>query len=170
MAGRPTLRLMQKTFVARWSSGLDFSGISGEGMSVPMGGPDNSEAFRPASLVLAALVGCTGMDAISIMSKKRLQIDSYEVNAVGDQRDEHPKFFTSIVVEHVIKGTSIDDKAVARAIELSARKYCVVGANLASGDTEINHRVRVVDENGERTCDCLTIGPKGKGLSHYEDA
>jgi uncharacterized OsmC-like protein len=104
------------------------------------------------------------------MTKKRLQVESYEVDAVGTQREEHPRFFTRIVVEHRITGTSIDDKAVARAIELSARKYCVVGANLASGDTEINHLMRVVDENGERTCDCLTIGPKGAGLSHYEDA
>ena len=160
---------MEKRLIARWSSGLDFTCTSEDGISVPMGGPDNPDAFRPAALVLAGLAGCTGMDAISIMVKKRLSILSYTVEAVGTQRDEHPKFFTHIVVDHVIEGTSVDDTAVARAIELSARKYCVVGANLASGDTSINHRFVIRDENGERTCDCLTIGPKGAGLSHYED-
>ena len=126
---------MEKRINVRWSSGLDFTGTSEDGATVALGGPESPATFRPAGLVLVGLAGCTGMDAISIMSKKRMQIESYEVEAVGIQREEHPQFFTSIVVEHIIKGISIDDKAAARAIELSARKYCVVGANLASGDT-----------------------------------
>lgn len=162
---------MEKRITVRWGhNDLDFTGTTEEGASVALGGPSSPETFRPASLVLAALAGCTGMDAISIMSKKRLQIESYEVKAVGTQRDEHPKSFSHIVLEHIVTGTAVDDKSVARAIDLSAGKYCVVGANLASGDCEINHRMRIIDENGERTCDCLTIGPRGRGLSHYEDA
>jgi putative redox protein len=161
---------MEKHITVRWGNqALDFTGTSDDGAQVALGSADAPHTFRPAELVLTGLASCTGMDAISIMAKKRLQVESYEVEATGTQRDEHPKFFTHIVVEHIVKGTSIDDKAVARAIELSARKYCVVGANLASGDTDINHKLRIVDENGERTCDCLTIGPKGAGLSHYED-
>ena len=171
MTDTPYPRRMIKHVTVRWGNdALDFTGTGDDGAAVQMGSADAPRTFRPAELVLAGLAGCTGMDAISIMTKKRLQIESYEVEATGTQRDEHPKFFTHIVVEHIVKGTSIDDKAVARAVELSARKYCVVGANLASGDTDINHRLRIVDENGERTCDCLTIGPKGAGLSHYEDS
>jgi putative redox protein len=158
---------MEKRVTVRWSAGLDFEAVTDEGASVRLGGPESPQTFRPAGLVLAALAGCTGMDAISIMAKKRIQIESYHVEAVGQQRDEHPRFFTSIVVTHVIEGTAIDDVAVGRAVELSARKYCVVGANLASGDTTINHLVVVRDEKGQRECDCLTIGPKGRGLSHY---
>ena len=161
---------MEKQINVRWSSDLDFTATSEDGVSVPMGSAGSPGTFRPAALVLAGLAGCTGMDAISIMSKKRIQVDSYRVEATGTQRDEHPRFFTSIVVDHIVEGSDIDDRAVARAIELSARKYCVVGANLASGDTSINHRFVIRDGKGERTCDCLTIGPRGKGLSHYEDA
>jgi putative redox protein len=161
---------MEKRVIVRWSAGLDFEAVTDEGASLQLGGPESPQTFRPAALVLAALAGCTGMDAISILAKKRVPIDSYRVEAVGQQREEHPKFFTSIDVTHVLEGTSIDDTAVARAVELSARKYCVVGANLASGDTTIRHFVTIRDENGERGCECLTIGPKGKGLSHYGDA
>lgn len=161
---------MNKHITVRWGgNALDFTGSSDDGATVQLGSADAPQTFRPAELVLASLAGCTGMDAISVMAKKRLQVESYEVEATGTQREEHPRFFTHIVVEHVVRGRSIDDKAVARAVELSARKYCVVGANLASGDTDINHLVRIIDENGERTCDCLTIGPKGVGLSHYEE-
>jgi putative redox protein len=92
------------------------------------------------------------------------------VEVAGEQREAYPRLFTSITVEHVVTGTDIDDKAVARAIELSARKYCAVGATLATGDARINHRMRIIDEAGERTCDCVTIGPKGQGLSQYGEA
>ena len=152
----------------RWDGGLDFEGTDEGGASVRMSpAPDR---YGPASLVLAALAGCTGMDAASIMSKKKVAVENYTVEVDAEQREAYPHSFTDITVEHIVEGDSIDDKAVARAIELSARKYCVVGASLASGDASINHRMRIIDENGERTCDCLTIGPKGAGLSHYEKA
>lgn len=162
---------MAKHITVRWGgSALEFTGTSDDSATVQMGSAEALQTFSPAELVLTSLAGCTGMDAISIMSKKRLQVASYEVEATGTQREAHPRFFTHIVVEHIVRGTSIDDKAVSRAIELSARKYCVVGANLASGDADINHTMRIIDENGERSCDCLTIGPKGAGLSPYENA
>jgi putative redox protein len=159
---------MAKTFTARWERELAFTATSEQGLTVPLGDSDERPGFSPSALVLGALAGCTGMDAISIMTKKRQRVERYEVRAEGTQREEYPKAFTRIVVEHVIHGTAIDDTAVARAVELSARRYCVVGATLATGDTEINHLVRIIDEQGERTCDCLTIGPRGRGLSHYE--
>jgi len=159
---------MAKHVNVRWSGGLDFDANDDGGASVRMS--PTPEQYGPAALVLAGLAGCTGMDAVSIMAKKQVDIQRYSVDVRAQQREAHPRFFTSITVEHIVEGKSIPDKAVSRAIELSARKYCVVGANLASGDTSINHRMRIIDENGERTCDCLTIGPKGKGLSHYEDA
>jgi putative redox protein len=158
---------MSKHVSVRWNGELDFEAVDQDGASVEMS--PKPDKYGPAALVLAALAGCTGMDAASIMSKKRVDVASYRVEVDGEQREAHPRSFTSIVVEHVVDGKGIDDKALARALELSARKYCVVGATLATGDTSINHRLRITDELGERTCDCLTIGPKGAGLSHYAD-
>ena len=156
---------MEKHVSVRWQGDLGFVATSETGASVLMDSTDPPESYRPPTLVLAALAACTGMDAISIMRKKRVPVERYAVDAVGTQRDEHPRIFTAIVVTHVVEGPAIDDIAVARAIELSARKYCTVGATLASGSASINHRFVVRDEAGERTCDCLTIGPHGKGLS-----
>lgn len=158
--------VMTRYVSIRWHGEMDFEASDGRGAVVPMS--PREEAFGPGLMVLAALGGCTGMDAISILGKKQIQVDSYEVDVQGEQRETHPRSYTTITVEHIVRGPSIRDKDVARAIELSARKYCMVGANLASGDTVINHRMRVTDANGERTCDCITIGPRGAGLSHYE--
>jgi len=159
---------MTKHVTVRWHGELDFDGTAESGAIVPMS--DKDEVFGPSQLVLAALGGCTGMDAASVMTKKKVAFEEYRVEVEGEQRESYPRSYTSITVEHVVRGEDIADKAVARAIELSARKYCMVGATIASGDCTINHRMRIIDAAGERTCDCLTIGPRGAGLSHYEDA
>jgi putative redox protein len=170
-AGRGRLAYSQdmvKRVTARWDGELDFEGADEAGATVSMSQSD--EAFGPASLVLAALAGCTGMDVVSIMGKKQVGFDAYRVEVEAEQRRDYPRLFTRITVVHIVAGANIEDEAVARSIELSARKYCVVGASLASGDAEIRHRMRITDERGERSGECLTIGPQSKGLSHDEDA
>jgi putative redox protein len=159
---------VSKHVTVRWHGELEFEAAREGGAIVPLS--SSGGGFSPSLLVLAALGGCTGMDAVSVMAKKRLDFDEYRVEVTGEQREAFPKAFTSIVVEHIVNGRKVDDRAVARAIELSARKYCTVGATIATGDCSINHRLRIIDEAGERTCDCITIGPRGAGLSHYESA
>ena len=159
---------MTKHLTVRWHGDLDFDATDEGGAIVPMSSKE--DGFSPSLLLLAALGGCTGMDAVSVMTKKKVDFDSYRVAVTAEQREAYPRAYTSIVVEHIVEGRGISDKAVSRAIELSARKYCVVGATLATGDCSINHRMRISDEQGERTCDCITIGPRGAGLSHYESA
>lgn len=159
---------MTKQVTVRWHGELDFNGTDEAGVIVPMS--PKSDDFSPGPLLLAALGGCAGMDAVSVMAKKQVAFDEYQVVVRGEQREAYPRSYTTITVEHVVTGTTIDDKAVARAIELSARKYCMVGATIAAGDTTIKHGMRITDESGERTCDCITVGPKGAGLSHYENA
>ena len=159
---------MTKHLTVRWHGELDFDATDEGGAIVPMSSKEGG--FSPSLLLLAALGGCTGMDAVSVMTKKKVDFDTYRVDVSAEQREAYPKAYTSIVVEHIVEGRGISDKAVSRAIELSARKYCMVGATLATGDCSINHRMRISDEQGERTCDCITIGPRGAGLSHYESA
>ena len=84
----------------------------------------------------------------------------YEVRASGEQEDAHPNAFTRIDIVHVIEGDAIDVEAVARAIELSATKYCAVGATLSTGMTEIHHAYLVRDgRNEERMAEVIVTGP-----------
>ena len=115
---------------------------------------------RPAELVPMALAACTAMDVISILRKKRQEVTRYEVQAEGVQMDGHPNAFTRVDVVHVIDGPSLDVEAVRRAIELSATKYCSVGATLSSGITEIHHAYRVRGADGvEQAAEVLVLGP-----------
>lgn len=97
---------------------------------------------EPKGLLLLSLASCTGMDVISILRKKRQVVTSYEVNVYATEATEHPKVYTSILVEHVISGPKVDAPAVARAIELSITKYCPVHA-LLSRVVPIEHVYRI---------------------------
>jgi len=90
-------------------------------------------------VVLAALGSCAAMDVLSILRKKRQPISWYRVRVEGDQRDEHPRVFTHVRLVHELDGHDCDREALRRAIELSATRYCSVGAMLAAGTARISH-------------------------------
>jgi putative redox protein len=96
----------------------------------PAAGGD-STGTEPKGLLLVSLGTCTGMDVISILRKKRQVVTAYTVNVYATEATEHPKVYTSILVEHVVSGPKVDEAAVARAIELSITKYCPVHALLS---------------------------------------
>jgi putative redox protein len=92
-----------------------------------------ASAATPMELLLIALGGCTAVDVISILKKKREQVTNYRVEVRGDRRDEHPRAFTRMEVRHIVRGHNVSERAVASAIELSETKYCSVAATLRPG-------------------------------------
>ncbi len=133
----------------KWDHGLTFSGTGGtSGFTLPLGGaPEeggDADGFRPMELVLIGLASCTAMDVISILKKKRQDVTGFEVKAHGERAAEHPKKFTAITLEYVVRGRSVDPAAVARSIELSETKYCSAMATLAPG-VKITHTHRVLE-------------------------
>lgn len=95
-----------------------------EGEERTEGGP------RPVELMLLSLAGCTAMDVISIMKKKRQEFSDFKVNVSGERSEEHPKVYTKVHLEFVVTGKDVDPKAVERSIELSQTKYCPASAML----------------------------------------
>ena len=111
-----------------WHGKLSFTGSADTGFEVPLGahpkvGGDN-DGFRPLELMAVSLAGCTAMDVISILQKKRQEITDFRVEVDAEQTDNHPKVFTNATVEYHVTGKEVDEKAVVRAIELSATRYC----------------------------------------------
>ncbi len=140
--------------------GLRFVAESGSGHRIVLDNGAGDTGMRPAELVPLAVAGCTAMDVISILRKKRQPVDRYEIHASGIQEDDHPNAFRRIDIVHVVSGASLDVAAVRRAIELSAVKYCSVGATLSSGMVEIHHRYVVRSPDGvEETDEVLVTGP-----------
>jgi putative redox protein len=94
-------------------------------------GGDN-DGFKPIELMLVSLAGCTAMDVISILQKKRLDVHEFDVRVQADRKEDHPKVFTHITLEFIITGKDIDEPSVRRAVDLSAEKYCAAQAMLGS--------------------------------------
>ena len=113
--------------------GMRFVATTGSCHTVVMDDTDGDSGPRPAELLMVAQAGCTAMDVIGILRKKRQAVTSYEVRVTGAQRDDrHPHVFQRIRIVHVVEG-AVEVEALRRAIELSATRYCTVSANLASG-------------------------------------
>jgi putative redox protein len=142
--------------------GLRFAATAGSGHSIVLDNGAGNSGMRPAELLPIALAGCTGMDVISILRKKRQDVAAYRLEVVGTQMDEHPNAFTRMDVTHVVEGAEVDVEAVSRAIELSALRYCSVGATLASGIVEVHHGYRVIDTAAGTTVEghVLVEGPQ----------
>lgn len=84
----------------------------------------SSAGARPLELLLMGLGGCTTMDVLSILQKKRVQLDDYECHLEAERVAEHPRVFTRIKIKYMFYGNDIPKLAVERAIELSETKYC----------------------------------------------
>jgi putative redox protein len=93
--------------------------------------------------IAAAIGGCSAMDVVSILDKKRQVYDTYRVEVRADQRAEYPQVFTRVDVTHIVEGTVVLEAAVRRAVELSAAKYCPVNAMISAGATEVHHHFRM---------------------------
>ena len=118
--------------------------VRGQGMSlmakadsnhwVTMDAPEevggSSAGTRPIEMFLMGLAGCTSMDVISLLTKKRVPFTDFKVQATTEREDNHPKVFKSVNIHFQVFGKGIKEKDVIRSIELSSEKYCAASAML----------------------------------------
>lgn len=118
-----------------WKGKMAFEGTADSGFvqkmdsDISVGG--GNSAVRPMELIAFGLAGCTGMDVISILQKKRQPVIDFQVKVHLEKADEHPKVFSGAVIEYLITGKDVESVAILRAIELSAEKYCPAQAMLS---------------------------------------
>ena len=105
-----------------------------------------SSAASPMELLLLALGGCTGVDVIDILRKKRQHVTDYRIEIHGDRREEFPRSYTKLHVKHIVSGRGVSEQAVVRAIELSDQKYCSVAATLR-GTAEIVTSYEIIEDS-----------------------
>lgn len=139
----------KKAFVTQvGQNAMTFAGRTDSKHWVMMDGPESlggkDAGIRPKELLLLALAGCTGSDVASILAKKRVRLEGFDMEITAEETEEHPKVFTHMHVEYVFRGTGIEAKDVERAIELSQTKYCGVTAMLAKAMT-VTHGYRIED-------------------------
>ena len=113
---------------ATWNGDLNFTGVSDKGGIVQMGPLDDS--IGPMQLLLTGLAGCTAIDIISILKKKKVAPTNFKVNVRGKRAETFPMVYTDIEVEYILWGENLKERDVEQAIKLSEQKYCSVSIML----------------------------------------
>jgi len=138
--------------VLNWKGKMSFEGVSDTGFVQKMDsdssvGGDNSAA-RPMEFIAIGLAGCTGMDVISILQKKKQPVVNFQVQVHAPRAEDHPKVFSSAVIEYLVTGRDVDEAALVRAIGLSAEKYCPAQAMLSKA-FPMQLLYKIFDEDGK---------------------
>lgn len=139
----------------QWKEHMTFIGMPDSGSTVQMdadssfGGTDNG--VRPMEMIALGLAGCTAMDVISILQKKRQQVTQLEVRVNAPRSAEHPKVFTRAHITYIVTGKNVDESALLRSIELAATKYCPAQLMLAQAfPMEFHYEIYEEDGDGTR--------------------
>lgn len=111
-----------------WAGGATFIGESENGQRIVMDGPPEAGGRdlgpRPMETLLLGMAACSAFDVMLILGKAQQSVSDCKVDIRAQRAAEHPKVFTEIHVHFIITGADIDEKKLARAIKLSADKYC----------------------------------------------
>lgn len=126
--------------------GMRFVGSADSGHAVVMDAPlsvgGGNTGPTPMELLLIAFGGCSGMDMVSILKKKRQDIDRVEILVEGKKAEQHPMKYTEIHISYAVTGRDVSEESVKRAVELSLEKYCSVGAMLGAA-SKITHSYKI---------------------------
>jgi putative redox protein len=125
----------------KWTGGTQFLASDEKGHVVVT--DQEGEGMKPPDMFLASLVGCAGIDVVHILEKKRQKFTSIEVSVTKENEPDPPWTIKKIVMEWVVRGRNLKQKAVEDSIRLAEEGYCSVAASLT---TELVTIVRIVDE------------------------
>ena len=132
----------------QWKNKVHFEATADSGHVVSIDGPPDgggeNHGSRPMELVLMGLGGCASYDVVSILDKSRQKVTDCVTHVTASRVDEIPQVFDKIHLRFVITGHDLDEKKVARAVTLSADKYCSASRMLEAGGVEITHDYEIV--------------------------
>ena len=118
------------TTSVRWIGGKQFIGVDSTNHSVVLSTPDEGIGMKPSELLLVALAGCTAVDVVEILKKKRFELTKLEIISSAEQDPEPPWTFRKIHLKYILQGEGLTEKDVEQAIALSEEKYCSVSATV----------------------------------------
>ena len=132
----------------KWLDGAAMVAESGSGHALVMDGPPEhggrNLGVRPMEMLLLGMGGCTEFDVLHILRKARQEVTGCELLLEAQRAETEPKVFTRIHAHFIVSGRNLSGKRVAKAIDLSAEKYC--SASIMLGATaEITHDFEIVD-------------------------
>lgn len=128
---------------------VHFEAVADSGHTVLIDGPPNAggenRGTRPMELVLMGLGGCASFDVVSILRKSRQPVVGCVTRLTARRADTVPQVFEAIHLHFTISGQGLDEAKVARAVALSAEKYCSASIMLERGGVAISHDYEILE-------------------------
>ncbi len=137
-----------------WAGEVQFRAATESGHSLTMDGPSDAggknAGCRPMEMVLVGLGGCASYDVVTILEKSRQQVARCATELSAERAESPPKVFTRIHLHFIVEGKNLSHEKVARAVHLSAEKYCSASIMLARGGVDITHTFVVHESTEDR--------------------
>ena len=131
----------------KWVDASQFIGIDSSKHSVVMSDQDeaNGVGVSPSDLLAIGLGGCSAIDVVAIMLKKRQKLTGLTINVHSEKDADPPWTYRKIHIEYVLRGHDLSPEAIERSIELAEDKYCAVKSTIAA-TVEVTHSYRIEEE------------------------
>lgn len=133
----------------RWAGDAMFIGESGSGHAVVMEGPEShggrNVGVRPMEMLLMGMGGCASFDVVDILKKSRQPVSGCRTEVRAERVDTVPAVFSKINLHFIVEGRGLKEKQVARAVSLSAEKYCSASIMMERAGVEVSHSHEIID-------------------------
>jgi len=114
----------------RWAGGRTFIGVDSTKHAVLMSSPHEGIGMKASELLLVALATCSSYDVVSILEKRKVDLQKLEVQVSGEQAADPPWPYEKIHLKYILSGEGVTQENAEKAIELSESKYCSVAATV----------------------------------------
>ena len=132
-----------------WVGGIKFEGTNAFGHKIVVDGPKSAggeeSGYKPTELLLYGIAGCTGIDVVRILEKQRQQLSALEIEVTAHQNEDYPKPFHTFEVKYIATGKELKPNKLAKAIELSEGKFCVVSQTVEK-ESKVVTSYEIVEE------------------------
>ncbi|MEZ5560708.1 MAG: OsmC family protein [Pseudomonadales bacterium] len=132
----------------QWRDKVHFVASADSGHEIPLDGPPDgggeNRGSRPMELLLMGLGGCTSYDVVKILTKSRQQVVDCVTEISATRAEDVPQVFEKIHIHFRISGRGLDPQKVARAVSLSADKYCSASIMLERAGVAISHDYEII--------------------------
>lgn len=133
-----------------WAGDVKFEATTETGHQLTMDGPaqygGQNQGPRPMEMILLGVGGCSSFDVVQILKKSRQQVTTCVAELSAERVDEVPAVFKSIHLHFKVSGSDLNPKMVARAVSLSAEKYCSASIMLGKGGVAISHSYEITEQ------------------------
>lgn len=124
----------KKEISLRMVADREYEAVNPEGNKVQMDmyAPNEKKFQSPMEILLSGLAGCSAIDTVLMMKKKRKLVENFEIKAEGIRNEGTPAYYKSINLHFILTSSDANELEFDKVVKLAVEKYCSVASSLKS--------------------------------------